>query len=624
MNKTTDFRLGQWRVSPSRGLIDNGGVSKRLTPKAVDLLLCLVRHHRQVVTRETLMNEVWQGRAISDEPLNKGIAELRRQLSDVRHNPLYIETIPKRGYRLIADYQPLLPAAAPEHTDSQQQQKSSATRVMRWQPIIITGFVVVIVFGAVLAWVTPNLKPAPAPKSIAVLPFASLSADANKDYFAAGVHEELITALSFNSNFDVRSRTSTLPFANTTLSLPQIAQALDVDLIVEGSVRHEGDQVRVTAQLIEADSDSHLWSSNYQHPLSVENLFATQNRIADDIAAALKLTLQAQQHLSLPTQSLSAYDQFLLGKYHYRRQLPGDIALSVQFLETAVELDPQFADAWDWLAYAYNHAATEVGYLSPAQAYPRARTAALKALEIKPQLASSLSLLGYIRAIYEYDWRGGVSDLRRALMLQPKDSATVWSLAHVLSMLNQHEEAIALTANFAGNVPANGRNFREVANRLIDAGFYADALQWLEKAETNGDEVAHNQDSRGIALLGMGDIDAAEHAFVAAVQASQRSSATLAHLLFVRARLDNSTSAQALLSELLARTGQENVSAYTLAIAYSGLRRDQKAIENLQQAAQQRDRAVLSVRHDVFFSHLQSDQRLLAISDGFNFPTDAQ
>lgn len=613
-----DFRLGRWRISPSRGLVEDDTISKRLTPKAVDVLLCLVQHRRQVVTREMLMESVWQGRAVSDEPLNKCIAELRRQLNDVRGNPQFIETIPKRGYRLVADYHALTGSTDQQSTVATTTATAQSTKTL--QRAALTALPIFMAIAFVGWWQFNPVGANSNVQTVAVLPFQSFSADTNKDYFAAGVHEELITALSFNPQLQVRSRTSTLPFNNTTQSLPDIANALGVNLIVEGSVRQEGEQVRVTAQLIEAQTDSHLWSSNYEYQLSVENIFAIQNRIATDIATSLKITLQDEKPQKLPTQNLAAYDNFLLGKYHYRRQLPGDIALSVQYFETAVAADIQFADAWDWLAYAYNHAATQNGYLSPREAYPLARSAALRALDINPDLATALAILGYIRAIYERDWRGGLADLRRALELNPNDSGTVWSLAHILSILQQHDEAIQLTELFANDNRDSGRACREVASRLIDSGQYKKALQWLDKAEALGDEVAHISDKRGIAYLGLQNWPRAVAAFEVAVENSQRSVAALSHLAYAQYRNNNPSTAQQLHAELQGRADTEKVTPTTLAIAAIVLDNPKQTIDYLRQANLQRDRSVLEIHTSPFFDSIKSHPDFNNIISSFGFP----
>ena len=296
----------------------------------------------------------------------------------------------------------------------------------------------------------------------------------------------------------------------------------------------------------------------------------------------------------------------MLGKFHYRRQLPGDIRESVMRLERAVSLDPGFADAWDWLAYAYNHAATGVGYLTPDEAYPKARAAALRALELEPELATAQSILGYIRAVYDRDWIGALTDLERALELDPNDSGTVWSLAHVYSMLGRHDQAIALTRDFAERFPAQGRNHLEVANRLIDASRFEEALRQLDIAEAQGAERAMVADTRGFVFVALGRIDEAVTIFEFAVDAKQREAGAVGRLAYVYGRLGQRSDAEALLAELEQRAETERISGLVFATVHAGLGNAGAAIDELRAAVEIGGREVIGLRNDPFFAELRS------------------
>ena len=613
-----EFELGQWHVTPLRGVIHGPNGSRRITPKSMDVLLCLVRRAGEVVDRETFQDEVWHGRAFSDDPLNKCIAELRRQLGDRAGSRDYIETIPKRGYRLVADVTPIgEPVPATQRTGFRRH-----LRVM--------ALTVLVAFAALGLW---RLSEDVGPRddiAVAVLPFANLG-ESEKQYFADGIHEELIGELSQGDALAVRSRTSTLQYRYrgahgdaAEKSLRDIARELGVDIIVDGSVRQDGDSVRVTTQLIRADADENLWAGSIEKSLSVASLFSIQNEIAREIAGALKVTLgddAASDAARLPTDNIDAYDAFMLGKFHYRRQLPGDIRESVMRFERAVALDPGFADAWDWLAYAYNHAATSIGYLAPGDAYPKARTAALRALELEPELATAMSILGYIRAVHDHDWIGAVADLERALELDPNDSGTVWSLAHVYSMLGRHDEAIGLTRRFADRFPARGRNNLEVANRLIDAGRFDEALRHLDVAEANGAEPAMIADARGVVYVALGRIDDAAAILEFAVDARQRDAGTVARLTYVYGRLGRRAEAQTLLDELERRAETERVSRLIFATAHAGLGSTQTAIDEIRAAIDVGGREVIGVENDPFFTALRTHPDFDALVADLGLPS---
>lgn len=616
MDSRREFRLGDWQVTPLRGVLHGAAGSRRLTPKAMDLLLCLANHRGDVVERDTLLREVWGGRVFSDDPLNKAIAELRRQLGDDRGAPAYIETIPKRGYRLVADVEPIGEVG-------EDGSRGSSTPLSRWYRFTAVLALIALLTTLALQYRATDFTPRDASLSIAVLPFELLSSAESKEYFADGIHEELISALSQNPRLEVRSRTSTLAFRNSDMAIPLIADELDVDVILEGSVRQEGDRVRVTAQLLDGETDAHLWSANYEETLTVAELFAIQNRMALEISGALALTLATAEDAlpgDLPTDNLAAYEHFMLGKYHYRRQLPGDIEQSVQNLEAAVALDPEFAHAWDWLAYAYNHAATQVGYLSPREAYPKARTAALRALEIEPDLATAMAILGYIRAVYDWDWVGAERDMRRALDLSPDDSGTVWSLAHTLSMLGRHDAAIALASDFAERNPAIGRRHLEVANRLVDAQRYTEAIGWLDKALENGAELAQVQDVYGTALFGLGQIEAAIERLQMAMHAKRGAAATTARFAHVLAVAEQRDEALRIFGELEERSLTEPISALTMATVLTGLGDQDGAMSLIEAAVAERDRAVLNIGNDTYFRPLADLTRFRRVLDSFGFP----
>lgn len=609
----SEFQLGDWHVTPLRGLISSPDGHRRITPKAMDVLLCMAKRPGEVVDRETFQEEVWQGRVFSDDPLNKCIAELRRQLGDRSGARAYIETIPKRGYRLVAEVTPVGEAAAPA-----TRERKGLTRHLR-----AIALAILVVFAGFGIWrLTEDVVPGGG-IAIAVLPFENLS-ESGKQYFADGVHEELIAELSQGNALAVRSRTSTLQYRDREQALLDIANALSVDVVVDGSVREDGETVRVTAELIDAGSDENLWAGSIEKSLSVASLFEIQSEIAQEIATALKVTLgndDTPRQERLPTENLDAYDAFMLGKFHYRRQLPGDIRESVLRFEQAVALDPGFADAWDWLAYAYNHAATGVGYLAPSEAYPKARTAALRALEIEPDLATAQSILGYIRAVYDRDWVGAVADLERALELDPNDSGTVWSLAHVYSMLGRHDEAVRLTREFADRFPTRGRHYQEVANRLLDAGRYEEALELLDVASDKGAEPAGIVDTRGVVYVSLGRLEEAAETFEFAVGARQRDAATVGRLAWTHARLGRRADAMALLEELKQRAPAEHISPLVFATVHAGLGDAEAAIGYLRTAFENGGREIIGIRNDAFLEILHGHPEFEALVASLALPT---
>jgi TolB-like protein len=239
------------------------------------------------------------------------------------------------------------------------------------------------------------------------------------------MQEELLARLAGLKEVSVLSRTSVERYRNSADSIPEISSALNADAIIEGSVRLSDDRIRVTVQLIDGRSDSHIWAESYEEQLSVANVFGIQQDVADSIAKALRTEFQRQQSTltGLPTTSIEAYDLYLLGRYHTFRQTPEKLEEAVQYLEAAVELDPAFAEAHASLGWAYSFLGTIYGHSEPSAVFPKARAAALRALELDDQLADAHSL--YADILTWYDWDFELADtVVRWRLIRPTCSAT--------------------------------------------------------------------------------------------------------------------------------------------------------------------------------------------------------
>lgn len=490
----------------------------------------------------------------------------------------------------------------------------------KFDRLIIAAVAVALGYLAIDRFVLkPPHEPADASRSsvaVAVLPFQTLGAETGREYFTDGVHEELLAQLSQVQSLAVRSRTSVMPYRRRTQSLGEIAQALAADMIVEGSVRHAGQRVRVTAQLIDTRTDEHLWTGSFDAELTVQNLFDIQAQAAREIAGALETKLSTVGRVAsadLPTQDLEAYDHFLLGKYHYRKSRVDDLRLSVEHLESAVALDPKFAEAWDWLAFAHSHSGTSNGWLLPKDAYPKAQAAALRALELDPTRTESRALLGYLRGVYDWDWPGALVALDRAVALSPDTSGTIWSYGYVLSIMGRHDDALKVTAGFADSNPDDPRGHAEVAYRLVDAGRYQDALARIHRALSLGGEPGPLHDLAGVALIGLGRYGAAVDRLEQAAGFQGRAHDVLGRLGFAYARSDRLDSAREVLAELQDRRPRELVSPVSLAFVLAGMGETDAAMTQLERAADERQREVCVAGYSPLLADLRAEPRFRAL-----------
>src|SRR5271169_1264958 len=429
----SSFRVGPWQVEPSLNTICRNGNSVRLEPKVMQVLVCLAEHADEAVPKETLLQTVWPGTFVTDDALKHSISELRQAFEDDAREPRVIETIPKRGYRLVASVERVNPntngaavGAAPARAKAETERQSATSRrgVRFGIGVGLAGAAVL----AVLLAATPTglwrrLSGAsyiPQIRSIAVLPLKNLSGDPEQKYFAEGMTEELITDLSQISSLKVISRTSSDVYEDTHKSLPQIARELNVDAVVEGSVQRSGDHVHITAQLIYAPEDKNVWAQAYERDL--QNALTLQSEVAGAIVGEVRTQVtpeeRARLHAPRPV-NLRALDAYLRGTYHLNRKGEGsgdeENRNAEKYFQEAITEDPGFAPAYIALA------STHMALLLPSTQDHVAMKAALeKALALDPSSGEGHVLLANVKCD-DWDWSGAEEEYRRAIALAPNN-----------------------------------------------------------------------------------------------------------------------------------------------------------------------------------------------------------
>ena len=280
-------------------------------------------------------------------------------------------------------------------------------------------------------------------KSVAVLPFVNMSDDEQNEYFSDGISEELLNVLVRIEGLRVPSRTSSFTFKDSTLKVSEIGRELGVDNVLEGSVRKAGNRIRVTAQLIDVGTDTHLWSETYTRELT--DIFAVQDEIAHAIVSALEVTLSGQEERELdqrPTDNIEAYNQYLYGRHWWNQRIPGRMGEAIEPLRKAVELDPQFVQAWAALADVYL-LLPEYNEGSVAENIPLALEASKRALAIDPDSAQALTTSAYIKAMHFYQWDEAEAEFKRAIELNPGYRTAHQWYAEMLAVLRRTDEAMA-------------------------------------------------------------------------------------------------------------------------------------------------------------------------------------
>ncbi len=492
------FRLNEWQVLPLEGqLVGPAGVV-HLEPKVMAVLVLLARTPGQLVEREVLIREVWGERTVSDEPLTRCIAVLRRALGDSPKNPKCIQTLPKRGYRLVAeviaesDAQSVFDPAAgrasaadakPPQDVSEQRSRQPAARIVLFAALGVSLAALVFVVGREYL---SNSSPAP-DGSIAVLPFENLSPDPENAFFADGIHDDLLSRLAKIDALTVISRTSVLEYRDSPKNLRQIGQELGVTAILEGGVRRAGNTIRINVDLIDAQTDKHLWVETYDRQLTAQNLFSIQSEMATSIAHALRAELLPAEVASLdekPTQNTRAYDFYLnANDYFRRREEAAPLSLALELYQRAVDEDPQFALAWAALSRAHSHTYW-TGADRTESRLRLAYDAVQRAFEIAPGLPEGRLALG------QY-WYRGFRDYERAL-----------------------EETEIAATGMPGNVEIAVAR-AEIHRRLGD---WNNALAYYERAMTLDPRNPFPLWQRGLTFLAFRDYDAADQALARALE----------------------------------------------------------------------------------------------------------
>ncbi len=484
MTLRSGFILGSWTIYPLEGRLDNGEEERRIQPKTMDVLLCLADAAGAVVERESLLTAVWGERAPSDEPLTRCIGELRRALGDTRTEPEYILTVPKRGYRLL---QPGVAISEPSQAEDESDvlpitPAQKALRLVTLKKVgvglglLVAAAVVQIGVERVMDNRATDDQPQSSvqsslSRSVAVLPFIDMTAAQDQAYFGDGLAEELLNLLAQNPALRVAARTSSFSFRDNAVPIGEIASQLGVKHVLEGSVRRDGDRIRVIAQLISADDGYHIWSESYDEPFG--DIFSIQDRISAQIAAALEVSVLGDQARA-PQTDPETYALFLQAKHRARQGSREAMEQAVAFFKEALSIDSGYAPAWAHLANVYNNLAGQ-GHWDRDEGFLAARDAALRAIDVGPEYSGGYQQMAWIAHRYDGDLGAAMQHMQRALQINSADVEILRNAAVLLLQIGRLEEAIRVLEYCAARSPMDPRGFYNLgvaykyADRLEDA-----------------------------------------------------------------------------------------------------------------------------------------------------------
>ena len=588
------YEFGCYRLDHVERVLLRDGQPITIPPKDLETLLVLVERAGHIVEKEELLEKVWPGVFVEEGNLARRIFNLRQVLGDSEDGRKYIETIPKRGYRFVAAVrEDGEPAAA--HPAAPQTSESAPTAVpvplgqkrslWVWPLTLLVALAVTTFLVSRHFW--PPRNPSQQRAMLAVLPFVNLGGDAHEDYFADGLTEEMIAQLGQlqPAQLGVIARTSTVRYKDTKETATQIARELGVGYLLEGSVRRGGDRVRVTAQLIQAAEQTQLWAETYERPLT--DVLSIQREIAEKITHSLSIQLlpAATSVSAISHTNLESHDKYLLGLHALGQGTRDSENKAIQYFQEGIAKDPKDARLYAALAEAYT--AMNTYYSSPTEVMPRAKEAALRALELNPNLASARVKLGDVHLLFDWDWPAAEKEYRRALDLNPNLPEAQLGYATYLATLGRFDEAISRVQQAYLFDPLALESRNEALWIYYFSGRMPETVEQAQKTIELEPAAGLPYAMLALANANMGRRPETLRAAESAIRFAD-SPTVITSTASALAHVGEGGQARQLLGKALEMARERYVCRFIVAAAYTELGENEKAFESLEQAFLQR------------------------------------
>ena len=506
------LEFGPFRLDPAERLLLRDQTQVHLPPKAFDALVVLVENRGHLLEKDELLRRVWPDTFVEESNLAQHISVLRKALQEGEDSPRYIETVPTRGYRFVAQVREVGGMAGESSVlsgPSSGERPSLQTAESGTPPSGVSelppyprfptltyavGAMALLLAVLVLtlpAWRRLRSAPPQPIQSLAVLPLRNLSADPAQDYFADGMTEALITDLAKIPGLKVISRTSIMQYKGSPKKLPRIAQELGVDGIIEGAVLRSGDRVRITAQLVRGATDQHIWAESYERDL--RDLVALQDEVSGSIAVQIqKQIAPAAQQVASSVVSPQAREDYLKGRYFWNLRSEAGYLKAIDYFQAAVKENPQYAQAYAGSADAYALLGSMPNPSMPREtAMPKAKEMALTALKLDSSLADAHTSLAFVEMHYEWKFQEAEQEFKRAIALDPNYSIAHHWYAFDLAAMGRMDNAVAEVKRARETDPLSAIINTDVAEILYWARRYDEALQQARAAIEMDPNFAH-------------------------------------------------------------------------------------------------------------------------------------
>jgi TolB-like protein/DNA-binding winged helix-turn-helix (wHTH) protein len=629
------------------------GLRVKLPEQPFQVLVVLLEKPGEIVTREELRNRLWPGDTFVDfdHGLNNAVMRLREVLGDASENPRFVETIPRRGYRFIAPVagsavpEPIADSeveggdvagqgATPKTTDaaalkapSKQApagsgQWPSATRFAILAAAILVAAVLV---GAGLIYrnrADANHAGQARNKSLIVLPIENLSGDKDQEYFADGMTDDLIANLAKIRSLRVISRSTAMAYKGTRKPMSQIASELNVDAVFEGTVLREGNRVRITAELVQVSTDRHLWAETYESQMG--DILALQNRVSSAIVNEIRINLtpEDQERLaSNPAVAPEGYENYLKGRYYWNKRSDENLTRAIGYFEQATHQDPQYALAYAGLSDCYAIISAEIfGTMPAAEAAPKAKAAALRALEIDPKLSEAETSLATVKFNYDWDWGGAAAGFDKSIQDNPSYATAYQRYSLYLMAMGRPEDSFEQINKARELDPLSISINFSLGWRFYMARQYDRAIQQLRNTLEMDPSYELPHLVLGLSYAQKGDFGLSIPELRRAVELSHGTPLMTSALANVYARSGNKAEAEKLLADLSAESKRQYVSPYYFAVVYVGLGKPEEAMNWLEKAFTDRSNGLVFLKVEPELDDLRSNPRFVALQRKLNFP----
>jgi len=630
------YRFGQFAMDSRKRTLSRADSPVSLTPKAFDVLLFLVQNPNRLVTKQELLQAVWGDTFVEEGNLTQYISHLRKALGDNSEEARLIVTIARKGYQFAADVavatavdtamQAAVQVSAESSVASRQPTIGSRAdeavpkASWHWRKAALVGVSAVLL--AVVGFASwrhfGGMTPPRSQKiMLAVMPFANLTGDPNKEYLADGLTEETISQLGRLNpeQLGVIARTSVMGYKHKDERMDQIGRDLSVQYVLENSLRESGDHMRLTAQLVQVKDQTHLWSRDYDYP--AKDVLTVEDDVAKAVAREIQLHLTSKQQAELAQShpvNPEAFDAYLQGYSFFHRSTDKDADMAAKYFERATQLDPSYALAWVGLSRVHNWQAN-IGRVPAEEGHRLAREAVQRALALNPNLAEAQAQMGRIKEQVDFDWTGADAAYRRAIALQPGDPDIVRSVAYSAAMLGRFDEALQLHRRAVDLDPLNSDSWGGLGETEFFSG-------QLDKAAADG--------KKGLEL--------SPDAWPGTILLSQiyvmqgRPQDALSEIELVRGdvwraflyaiayhALGREKESDAALTELIAKYHEGG--AYQIAEVYAFRNQIDEAFEWLDRAYAQRDSGLIGTKVEPLLKSLHNDPRFAAVLKKLNLPT---